>query len=358
VTDIDLTEYRWPAEWETHKSTWVSWPVNKATWPGIFARIPAAFAEFVATIARFERVNILVGGVDVAREVQPLIDAACDRTAATFEVCMVDIQTDDAWCRDYGPIFLNAASAAAEIPSQIAIDWGYNAWGGKYPPWDRDAAVTEQIARHQSVPRVQPGAILEGGAVDGNGRGTVITTESSLLNAGRNPRHHRSAMEAVVRKFFGVDTVVWLPGGGIPGDDTDGHVDQLARFTDEQTVVVAAACEPDAPEAVDLRANYSEVAEARNNRGVGLRPVELRMPSPKFQQGRRVPASYCNFYIVNDGVIVPLFNDSADDEALQVLQSAFPGRLIVGIDATDLVWGLGAFHCMTQQQPTVKYDGR
>jgi agmatine deiminase len=358
VTDIDVTQYRWPAEWETHACTWVSWPVNAATWPGIFARIPAAFAEFVATIACFERVNVLVGGVDVVRGIQPLVDAACEKSAATFDVCMVDIRTNDAWCRDYGPMFLNSASAATDVPPQIAVDWGYNAWGGKYPPWDRDAAVTEQIARHQAVPRVQPGIILEGGAVDGNGAGTVITTESCLLNAGRNPRHDRAVMESILRQFLRVETVVWLPGAGILGDDTDGHVDQMARFTDEQTVLVAVPSDSDAPEAVELRANYSAVAEAQYNCGAGLRPVELRMPAPKFQQGRRLPASYCNFHLVNGGVIVPLFNDPADDEAMQVLQSAFPGRRIVGIDAVDLVWGLGAFHCMTQQQPAVSGDTR
>jgi agmatine deiminase len=358
VPDIDLTHYRWPAEWETHKSTWVSWPVKAATWPGIFARIPAAFAEFVATIACFERVNVLVGGVDVVRDVQPLIDAACEKSGATFEVCMVDIQTNDAWCRDYGPMFLNSASVAPDTPPQIAVDWGYNAWGEKYPPWDRDAAVTQQIARHQTVPCVPPGMILEGGAVDGNGGGALITTESCLLNASRNPRHDRAALEAILREFLRVETVVWLPGGGIIGDDTDGHIDQIARFTDEETVLIATPWNNDAPEAVELRANYSVVTQAQNKRGVGLRPVELRMPSPQFQHGRRLPTSYCNFYIVNGGVIVPLFNDPADDDAMQVLQAAFPGRLVVGLDACDLVWGLGAFHCISQQQPTGSGDGR
>lgn len=164
-------------------------------------------------------------------------------------------------------------------------------------------------------------------------------------------------MESALRKFFRVETFVWLPGHGIIGDDTDGHIDQIARFTDERTVLVAAPYDLDAPEAIDLRANHAAVAEARNNCGTALRPIELKMPAPNFQQGRRLPACYCNFYIVNGGVIVPMFNDPADDEALQVLQTAFPGRQIVGVDAVDLVWGLGAFHCMTQQQPAVNDDG-
>ena len=358
MPDIDLTQYRWPAEWEAHESTWVSWPVKASTWPGIFERIPAAFARFVATIARFEPVNVLAGATDVALEVQPLIDAACDESAATFDVRTVNIRTDDAWCRDYGPVFLNSMSAATDGPSQIAVDWDYNAWGGKYPPWDRDSAVAEQIARHQTVPHVPTGIILEGGAVDGNGAGTLMTTESCLLNSNRNPKRDRPATESAVQKFFRVDTVVWLPGHGILGDDTDGHIDQIARFTDERTVLVAAPYDSDAPEAIDLRANYSAVAEARNNCGAALSPVELQVPAPKFQQGRRLPASYCNFYIVNGGVIVPMFNDPADNEAMQILQTAFPAHRIVGVDAVDLVWGLGAFHCMTQQQPAVNSEGR
>ena len=358
MPDINLNHYRWPAEWEAHNSTWVSWPVNEATWPGIFERIPAAFARFVATIARFERVNVLAGSTDIAREVQPLIDAACEESAATFDVRTVEIQTDDAWCRDYGPVFLNSMSAATDVPPQIAVDWNYNAWGGKYPPWDNDSAVAEQIADHQAVPRVLPGIILEGGAVEGNGGGTLMTTESCLLNSNRNPKHDRAAIESAVREFFRVATVVWLPGHGILGDDTDGHIDQIARFTDERTVLIAAPYDSDAPEATDLRANYSAVAEARNNCGAALSPIELQMPKPKFQQGHRLPACYCNFYIVNGGIIVPLFNDPADDEAMQILQTAFPGRRIVGVDAVDLVWGLGAFHCMTQQQPAVHGDRR
>jgi agmatine deiminase len=358
VPDIDLTHYRWPAEWETHNATWISWPVNEATWPGLFRDIPAVFAQFVAAIACFERVNLLVGGMDAVRDVQPLVDVACEKSAATFEVCMVDIRTNDAWCRDYGPIFLNSVPGVTDVPPQIAVDWGYNAWGEKYPPWDRDAAVTEQIARHLVIPCVQPGIILEGGAVEGNGKGTAITTESCLLNAGRNPRYGRPATEALMQKFFCVETVVWLPGCGISGDDTDGHVDQIARFTDEENVLVAAPCDSDAPEAADLRANFRAVAEVQNNCGSGLRPVELRMPAPKFHQGRRLPASYCNFHIVNGGVVVPLFNDSADDEAMQILQAAFPRHRIVGVEAIDLVSGLGAFHCITQQQPAVSRSVR
>jgi len=358
VPDIDLTHYRWPAEWEAHNSTWVSWPVNQATWPGIFARVPAAFARFVATITCFERVNVLTGGTDIARKVRPLLDAACEKSGATFDICMVDIQTDDAWCRDYGPVFLNSMSAAPDVSPQIVVDWGYNAWGGKYPPWDKDSAVTEQLARHQAVPRLQPGIILEGGAIEGNGGGTLMTTESCLLNTNRNPRHDQSAMESTLRKFFRAETIVWLPGHGILGDDTDGHIDQIARFADERTVLIAAPWNSDAPEATDLRANYAAIAKAGNNCGAALRPIELQMPAPKFQQGRRLPACYCNFYIVNGGVIVPMFNDPADDEAMQVLQTAFPDRRVVGVDAVDLVWGLGAFHCLTQQQPAVNGNGR
>jgi len=351
VTEPVLRNYRWPAEWEPHEATWVSWPVNPETWPGIFERVPSAFAEFVATIARFEPVNVLADQ-RCAETARTLIDAACEKVAATFDVRLVDISVNDSWCRDYGPTFLNR-KPGTEGPSQIAIDWDYNAWGGKYPPWDCDAAVAKLICQWTETPTVQPGFVLEGGAIEGNGDGLLLTTESCLLNPNRNVDGSRAQMETRLRKFLNADTTVWLPGHGILGDDTDGHIDQVARFVDVQTVVVAAASDPDSPEAQDLRDNRNAVASAWDRYGNCLRVVDLQLPTPKFQQQHRLPASYCNFYITNGGVIVPTFGDPADDEACAVLQTVFPGRTVVGVEAIDLIWGLGAFHCMTQQQPAI-----
>ncbi|MEZ6127472.1 MAG: agmatine deiminase family protein [Planctomycetaceae bacterium] len=346
MNEIDLLNYRWPAEWEPHAATWVAWPVNPDTWPGLFDRIPVAFANFVAAIAKFEPVNVLVSNSAVTESARQLLDSACERSAATFDVRLIDIPVNDSWCRDYGPIFLNRSHSITEGPSQVIIDWGYNSWGGKYPPWDKDAAVATSIASRLQIPAVTPGIILEGGAIEGNGAGTLLTTENCLLNPNRNPDLSRSDMEAVLRRFLNVETIVWLPGHGIIGDDTDGHIDQVARFLDEETVLVAAPYDSDADEASDLRANFDAVADINS-----LRAMELPMPGPKFQQGHRLPACYCNLYIANGGIIVPTFGDPADDNACGILQTAFPSHQVIGVDAIDLIWGLGAFHCMTQQQP-------
>ena len=356
-TDVQPDHYRWPAEWEPHAAVWLAWPVNKATWPGIFDRIPAAFANIVAAIAQFEPVNILLSGHGPLEVAHRLIQNACERAAATFDVHFVDLAVNDSWCRDYGPIFLNRRQEFDSGPDQIIIAWDYNAWGGKYPPWDDDARVAGGIAELLNLPAVKPDIILEGGAVEGNGAGTILTTESCLRNPNRQTPGHRqtsavqSDPERFLARYMAAEKVVWLPGTGLCGDDTDGHIDQLARFADERTVLIATPFDEDAPEAAQLRANYDAVVGARNSRGDALVPVSLPLPAPKFCQGHRLPASYCNFYIANNGIVVPTFGDNADDAALSVVQAAFPGHRVVGVSAIELVWGLGAFHCLTQQQP-------
>lgn len=352
-SELNLSNYRWPAEWEPHAATWVAWPVNPETWPGHFDGIPAAFAEFVAAIALFEPVCVLLGDASARPAARRLIDAACSAANSKFEVQLIDISVNDSWCRDYGPIFLNRLDSVTTGAAQIAIDWDYNSWGGKYPPWDLDAKVARQIAEGLSIPAIRPGIILEGGAIEGNGSGTVLTTENCLLNPNRNGDLSRADLEAILHKYLQAETVVWLPGHGIIGDDTDGHIDQVARFVSATDVVVAAAYDEDAPEAADLRANRDAVVAGRNNQGTALHAIELRMPAPKYLDQHRLPACYCNFYLANGGVIVPTFGDSADDAACEVLQNAFPHHRVVGVDAIDLIWGLGAFHCMTQQQPAV-----
>lgn len=348
---MELSDYRWPAEWEPHEATWLAWPVSQATWPGIFERIPPAYAVFVATVARFEPVRLLCGGEGVADQARRLIDAACSSSGSRFDVEYVDIPVNDSWCRDHGPIFLTGRKGTAAVGRSVIVDWDYNAWGGKYPPWDKDQQVAGRVAERLRIPSVRPGLILEGGAIEGDGCGTVLTTDSCLLNPNRNPGMTRERMELVLRKYLQTRHVIWLPGHGILGDDTDGHIDQVARFVDARRVLLAAPYSADAEEAADLRANRDVIAESQNADGQVLVPLELPMPSPKFQDGHRLPACYCNYILVNGGVIVPTFRDSADDAALQVLQNCYPERAIVGVDALDLVWGLGAFHCMSQQQP-------
>jgi agmatine deiminase len=347
-----LKDFRWPAEWEQHDATWVAWPVNPNTWPGIFDRIPAAFAEFVAAIASFEPVKILAGGAGVFESARPLIDAACSRRGSRFVPELIDIPVNDSWCRDHGPIFLTGRHGTSVAGQSVIIDWNYNSWGGKYPPWDLDELTASRIGELLHTRILRPDLILEGGAIDGNGAGTIMTTESCLLNPNRNAGATRESMEAALGNWLQTSNVVWIPGHGIIGDDTDGHIDQVARFVDERRVLVAAPYDPDAPEADDLRANLEAVAVGVNSVGESLAPIPLYMPKPKLIDDSRLPACYCNYYLVNGGAIVPTFGDSADDEALRLLQICYPDRKIVGVDAIDLIWGLGAFHCMTQQQPT------
>jgi len=351
VPELNLSSYRWPAEWEPHAATWLAWPINPETWPGHFDGIPAAFADFVAAIALFEPVCVLLGDASGRTAAHKLIDKACAAAGSAFEVQLIDIAVNDSWCRDYGPIFLNRRDSVATGAAQIVIDWGYNSWGGKYPPWDLDAQVAQKIAQRLNIPAVSPGIILEGGAIEGNGSGTVLTTENCLLNPNRNAGLTKKDLQKILHQYLQTDTVVWLPGHGILGDDTDGHIDQVARFVSTTDVVVAAPYDDDAPEAADLRANLEAVIAGRNSQGTALQALKLKMPAPKYLDQHRLPACYCNFYLANGGVIVPTFRDPADDAACQVLQTAFPDHHVVGVDALNLIWGLGAFHCMTQQQP-------
>lgn len=267
---------------------------------------------------------------------------------------MIDIPVNDTWCRDHGPIFLTGRKGTDAAGKSIIIDWNYNAWGGKYPPWDLDELTARRIGQRLQIPCFQPNLILEGGAIEGNGAGTILTTESCLLNPNRNPGATRESMRAALVQWLQAETVVWIPGHGIMGDDTDGHIDQVARFIDERRVLVTAPYHSDAPEAQDLRANFEAVAAGRCSSGESLEPMELTMPQPKFLDENRLPACYCNYYLANGAVIVPTFGDPADDVALQLLQNCYPDRKVIGVDAIDLIWGLGAFHCMTQQQPSAQ----
>jgi agmatine deiminase len=332
--------YRWPAEWEPHAATWLSWPRNPNTWPGKFEAIPEKFAAFVRTLAEFEPVHILAGGEAVMRQARELV-------GGLPIVTLHDIETNDAWCRDHGPTFLLGPQGA---PPAL-VDWEYNAWGGKYPPFDKDNDVPRRIAGLQGRRRFAPGIVLEGGAIDGNGQGTILTTEQCLLNPNRNPQLSRSGIESHLAAYLGAKKVLWLSGGEIAGDDTDGHIDQLARFVNPTTVV--APLEPDASDEnhAPLAANFRQLQKMTDQDGRPLSVVPLPMPRPKYHDGQRLPAGYCNFYIANSLVVVPQFDDPADNIAVDTLGRLFPDREVRGLDALDLVWGLGAFHCLSQQEP-------
>lgn len=335
--------YRWPAEWERHAATWVSWPHNPETWPGNFEVVPQRFAELVHTIARFEPVHILAGGEAVMADAQKHVGNHSN-------VKLFDIATNDAWCRDHGPMFVLPADNKRSEPAAI-VDWEYNAWGGKYPPFDKDNAVPRQIAALCHRRRFVPGIILEGGSVEGNGRGVILTTESCLLNPNRNPNISRSETESYLANYLGATKVLWLPRGEMAGDDTDGHIDQLARFVNPATIVAAWEDDPADVNHEPLRVNFEQLRELTDQDGSLFTVVRLPLPKPKFFHEHRLPACYCNFYIANGSILVPQFDDPADAGAIEILQKLCPDRVVIGVPSLDLVWGLGSFHCLTQQEP-------
>ncbi len=339
--------YRMPAEWEPHRGTWLSWPHKEASWPGKFEPVPGIFAEMVRHLAPREEVHINVADAAFEAEVRSVL--ARHRVPA-HNVFFHHHPTNDAWCRDHGPIFLQRQHGGAV--EEAIVDWGFNAWGGKYPPFDLDDVVPSRIGAELGLEVFHPGIIMEGGSIDVNGRGTLLTTESCLLNPNRNPALDRGEIEAYLRAYLGVRHVLWL-GDGILGDDTDGHVDDLTRFVDPATVVTVLEDDPLDPNYAPLRENLERLRQMRDQDGRPLRVETLPMPTPLEHEGQRLPASYANFYIANGLVLLPLYDRTRDDAAAATLQRLFPDRQVVGIDCTHLVWGLGAFHCVTQQWPSL-----
>lgn len=332
--------YRMPAEWERHAATWLAWPHRRKTWPGKFEPIPAVWAKLIRTLAAGEAVHVLAGGDAVMAEARRMVG---DLSGVTLH----DIRTNDAWTRDYGPTFL----VGDGLPPAL-VDWEYNAWGGKYPPFDADNRVPQQIADLSGRRRFAPGIVLEGGAIDVNGLGTLLTSEQCLLNENRNPALSRSDIERCLADYLAVRKVLWL-GEGVVGDDTDGHIDELARFVGPRTVVTMREPDPRDENYAPLKDNYRRLLTFSDQDGRPLEVVSLPMPRPIFHDGQRLPASYANFYIANGQVIVPQYGDPADAEVLATLSRLFPDRTLRGLDAIDLVWGLGAYHCITQQQPAL-----
>jgi agmatine deiminase len=327
-----------PAEWEPHEAIWLAWPHERTDWPGKFAPIPWVYGDIVRRLARVEKVRILVE--DAAAE------AGARRVLAKCAVNMRAVEffrhrTNRSWTRDYCPLFVKNRKG------QVAItNWLFNGWA-KYPNWRDDNKVPAFLAKRLKMRQFEPGIVLEGGAIDVNGRGLLLTTEECLLSEkvqARNPGLGRDKLELFFADYLGISRTIWLKNG-IAGDDTHGHIDDLARFVEEETVV--AVVEEDRSEA-----NYEPLQEnLRLLRETGLRIVTLLMPAPVYFAGQRLPASYANFYIANKLVLVPTFNDPMDRVALNVLAALFPDREVVGIYCGDLVLGLGTLHCMTMQQP-------
>jgi agmatine deiminase len=340
--------YRMPAEWETHVATWLAWPHETSDWPGKFPPIPWVYGEIVRQLSRVEKVRILIASKDAEHKARNVLQKSGAEMAA---VEFFHAPTDRSWTRDYCPTFVRQPKAGRTL-----LNWHFNGWA-KYPNYKRDDAITAKLAPKLKLPMVTPEwegrrVVLEGGSIDVNGAGTILTTEECLLSKvqARNPQLTREDIEGVFRKFLGAHHTLWLKNG-IAGDDTHGHVDDLARFTDEHTVVIASEENKQDLNYEPLKENLALLREMRDQDGLALRVEKLPMPEPVFFNGQRLPASYANFYIANGLVLAPTFNDAQDRVALNKLAQLFPDRKVVGIAATDLVLGLGTLHCMTQQEP-------
>jgi agmatine deiminase len=345
--------YRMPAEWEPHAATWLSWPRREGiSFPESFDRVMPALRAMVEALVESEQVCINVCNGAHEAEARAVL-----RGLPMERITFYCIPTNEPWCRDHGPIFLrrdrDPKSANGRIRrGELAVaDWDYNAWGNKYPPFDLDEVVPTRVAEILGVPVFYPRMILEGGSIEVNGAGALLTTESCLLNKNRNPNLSRNEIEQRLRGYLGIRDILWL-GDGITGDDTDGHIDDLARFVSDRTVVTVVEEDRDDENHGPLQKNLARLREMRIGEN-NLEVVTLPMPKKMEREGLRLPASYANFYIANTCVLVPTFGDSADETALSAVRECFPTRRVVGIDCRELIWGLGTFHCLTQQQPAV-----
>ncbi|MDX2187451.1 MAG: agmatine deiminase family protein [Opitutaceae bacterium] len=335
--------FRMPAEWEPQEAVWFSWPHKKSTWPGKFRPIPGVFAGIVAAASRYQQVRINAAA-DLHEGIWKLLNRA---GADLVRVTLFDHPTNDTWCRDHGPIFVRNDKTA-----EVALtDWQYNTWGNKYPPYDLDNAIPERISRALGLRRFDSKFVLEGGSIDVNGEGLLLTTESCLLNPNRNPTRTREEIEQELGVMLGISQVLWL-GDGIAGDDTDGHIDDLSRFFKADGIVTVVESNSRDINYRPLKENLERLASLRTPTGGKFEVVELPMPRACYSGDFRLPASYANFLILNGAVLVPVFRQpKRDGEALERLAACFPGRDIVPIDCLDLVWGLGTLHCISQQQP-------
>ena len=339
--------YRMPAEWEPHAATWFTWPRPEGiSFPDKYDSVPPVYANLIRELVKVEEVNINVWDAKMEECVRGLLRK--EKTPLE-RVRFHHFPAYEPWCRDHGPIFL--VREQNEKHERAIVDWGYNAWGGKYPPFDLDDAIPQHVAKVRGLPLFSPNIVMEGGSIEVNGCGTLLTTESCLLNPNRNLHLSKAEIEKYLCDYLGVTNVLWL-GDGIVGDDTDGHIDDMSRFVNPTTVVTIVEEDPGDANFEILQENLKRLQKMRDEKNRPLRIVEIPMCGVIEYEGQRLPASYANFYIANKIVLVPTYRHKNDSIALEILQKEFPDRRVIGIDSTELIWGLGSFHCISQQEPT------
>ena len=337
--------YRLPAEWEPQAAVWLAWPHRRKTFLGDFAEIPPAFVRLVQLLVSFEPVRV-IGSKAV------LADAEA-HLAGIAGVEFIEIPTNDSWLRDTGPVFLQPRQQPGP---PVAVSFNFNAWGGKYPPWDDDAAVASKIAQRLGLQLIRPGIVLEGGALETDGEGTLIVNHRCIEDPQRNPGLSRDDLTVILKRSLGIDKVLWI-GGELAGDDTDGHVDQLVRFVAPGHLVAARQPDRDDPNHESLEANIKLLRSLTDARGRPLRVTPIELPPRESYEGVQLPASYLNFLVVNGGVILPTFEHPLDASAIGILAVLFPDRLIRPYPARELIRGRGAVHCVTREQPVIAHAG-
>ena len=335
--------YRFPAEWEPHVATWLTYPHNDDSFPGNIEKVYPSYMRFVAEIAKSEKVRINVP----TKYKKQLLRQLDNENVDIGQIEIFERDSNDVWCRDHGPAFVVKDTPMRQ---KAVVDWEFNAWGCKYPH-EADNLIAGAIAADFDLPVYRPGIVMEGGAVEFNGQGTVITTTSCMLNPNRNPQLNKQQIEKYLCDYYGVEQILWLCDG-IEGDDTDGHVDDITRFANAHTIITAVESNINDINHTPLKDNLRTLKSVRLLNGRQPDIIELPMPAPVIRDGQRLPASYANFYITNDAVIAPTFRCKQDDVAMQILSSCFPNRRITNIDSTEIVWGFGSFHCLSQQEPT------
>ncbi len=330
--------YFMPAEWAPQDAVWLTWPHNELTWPGgMLAEVERTYVEFIRPLYSEQKIKLLVQNPEAEARVRLMLDR---EGIALSQIVFIPIAAEDSWIRDYGPTFV----IHRERRNLAMVNWTFNAWGNKYDDLIGDDRIPRELNKALNLPIFEPGIVLEGGSIEVNGAGTVLTTEQCLLNKNRNPHLNREKIESCLREYLNVSRVLWL-AEGIAGDDTDGHIDDVARFADRDTVICAFEDDPEDENYKILKDNYERLV------GCGLNVVKLPMPGYVGDRHARLPASYANFYIGNSVVVVPVFAHVNDSRALETIRKCFPSRHVVGVHATSMVHGLGTLHCCSQQEP-------